>query len=115
MALATLQSTPVLHCQGSACVFHFYFLAGEFAAALLLFSFMVGCTSFSFRQWDPVPAPNPATYTKPMWGSGSPLELLRVVISSFILAVLNQYDTDCHDQSCSPVSWDGQCPPPHAA
>lgn len=94
MALATLQSTPVLHCQGFSGVIHFYFLTGEFAAALFSFSLVVGCISFSFRHWDLALAPNPATYTEPMWGSGSPLELFEG--GNFflgVLAVLNQYDS----------------------
>lgn len=68
MPLATLQRTPVLHCQRFSCAFPFYCLTGEFVATLFLFSLLVGCTSFSFRQWDAVPAPNPATYTQPTWG-----------------------------------------------
>lgn len=85
MALATLQST--LRCQGFSCVIHLYFLTGEFAAVLFLFSLVVGCISFSFRQWwDPVPAPNPATYTETMWVSGSPLELFEG--GNFFLGVL---------------------------
>lgn len=83
-----------MHCQFFSCVFPFYFLTGEFIATLLLFSLMVGCTSLSFRQWNAVPAPNPATCTQPTWGPCSLLVCFEG--DNFflgVLTVLKQHQT----------------------
>jgi len=94
MPLATLQRTPVLHRQSFSCAIPFYFLTGEFIAALFLFSLVVGCTSFFFRQRDAVCAPSSSTYTQPSWGPCSLLVFEDDNIFLGVLAVLKQHPSN---------------------
>lgn len=95
-----------MHREGFSCAFPFHFLSGECIAILFLFSLMVGWASFSFRQWDDVPASNPATNTQPTWDPCSPLVCFEG--DNFFLGVLAALKTtpkqnmlllekDCHN------------------
>lgn len=84
--LPTLQRTLGLHCQGFSCAFPFHFVTAECIAISFLLSLMAGWASFSFRQWDAVPASNPATNTQPTRDPCSPLVCFEG--DNFFLGVL---------------------------